>query len=219
MKTECFTSPWSLELPIRWRAPLVIRLTWNPSVKGGQIHYLGPIQRHFVWLHLRSNLPGSAPACRHAETLRVFVLRARGVLMCRTNTIVFRDNIQNTHWGVYFCTAFICVRGHLLNSPEVIIRCLYMVRCFFTSFDLKLFPCMPCFQKARTLSWRHTVTNKRWDAMWRCTRRQGSHWNTARFIKRNNAIHWVYKKLIVNVTCNLAGYKISLFCRPAMLGV
>lgn len=26
----------------------------------------------------------------------------------------------------------------------------------FTSLDLKLFPCMPCFQKARTLSWRHT---------------------------------------------------------------
>lgn len=28
---------------------------------------------------------------------------------------------------------------------------------FLTSLDLKLFPCMPCFQKARTLSWRHTV--------------------------------------------------------------
>lgn len=29
---------------------------------------------------------------------------------------------------------------------------------YFTSLDLKLFPCMPCFQKARTLSWRHTVS-------------------------------------------------------------
>lgn len=36
---------------------LVIRWTWNPSVKGGQIHYLDPTQRHLVWLHLRSN-PG-----------------------------------------------------------------------------------------------------------------------------------------------------------------
>lgn len=29
-----------------------------------------------------------------------------------------------------------------------------------TSSDLKLFPCMPCFQKASTLSWRHTAKEK-----------------------------------------------------------
>lgn len=36
---------------------LVIRWPWNPSMKGGQIHYLDPTQRHLVWLHPRSN-PG-----------------------------------------------------------------------------------------------------------------------------------------------------------------
>lgn len=29
-----------------------------------------------------------------------------------------------------------------------------------TSSDLKLLPCMPCFQKASTLSWRHTAKGK-----------------------------------------------------------
>lgn len=29
-----------------------------------------------------------------------------------------------------------------------------------TSSDLKLLPCIPCFQKANTLSWRHTKKDK-----------------------------------------------------------
>lgn len=32
-----------------------------------------------------------------------------------------------------------------------------------TSSDLKLLPCMPCFQKASTLSWRHTARGKKSD--------------------------------------------------------
>lgn len=76
IKTECFTSPRSLELLLcRW-ARLMIGLTWNPSVNGEQIHYLGSTQWHFVFLHLRSNLQGSPTACSYAykqPILRVIV--------------------------------------------------------------------------------------------------------------------------------------------------
>lgn len=53
IKRKCFTSLWSLELSLCWWARVVIRLTWNPAINGGQIHYLRLTQRHFVWLHLR----------------------------------------------------------------------------------------------------------------------------------------------------------------------
>lgn len=95
IKTECFTSPRSLELLFCCWARLMIRLTWNPSVKGGQIHYLGRTQRHFVWLHLRPNLLGSPTACSHTckqPALRVFVDESqRRLFMCRTNKLVFKD--------------------------------------------------------------------------------------------------------------------------------
>lgn len=105
IKTECFTSLRSLELFLcRWMR-LVIGLAWNPSVKGGQIHYLGLTQRHFVWLHLRANLLGSPTACSHAyklTALRVFVDETqRCLFVCKTKKLVFMEVKQTRVCGLW----------------------------------------------------------------------------------------------------------------------
>ena len=116
--TVCFTSLRSLELLLCCRARRVIGFSWNPSVKGGQIHYLGTTQRHFVRLHLTANLLESPTACSHAykwTALKVFVDQSwRCLFMWRTKKLVFMEVTQSSR------------RGSMKVDTEILILVLFL---------------------------------------------------------------------------------------------